>query len=293
MVMQHPEGSIGWYEEGVTPKWRDASLEQIKAFESGSWSEQIVDDGMGDFIPDSPSATFWVVPETSPNIDYLSDNKGWADRGNWWEPVATVVPSGETDLAGETPVIGSWMEDEAPGVIQRAFEYQIAGGVSLGELNPPQVVPEIPSFGGAYESPAGVPYGLGVPQQPATETPFYFGMPGQPGDMPIADDFESPQHHLDQMGQWTPGITQPGDPDYWGAYPGAHGEGPWPWSQGWQNVVPEIDVPNIEMPNLMDLGTVVAPVAGLFGQGAEEVKEKVEDGLDFMQLMMLMMVMKD
>lgn len=288
MVMAHPEGSIGWYVEGEQPKWRDASLDQIRAFESGDWNQvPVLDDGMGDYQPDVPSSTFWVVPETSPNVDF-DVHQGRV--GNWWEPVATVIPSGETDLAGETVVERSWMEYEAPGVITRAIENQDWGSSLPIFEGPATAVPEIPTFGGAYEAPGyetplgfdwqtvinppSIPWEFGVVagdepgKGPGSDQQTVTNPPVVPWDVQVEDGARTPQ---EPWFNWTP-----------------------PW-EGWTP-------PDIPMKEIFGkAAVVVTPAASLGVDAATDPKGFMDDfGLGLGQtiagiggLLILFMMIKD
>lgn len=254
-----------------TPKWDQASLEQIRNYvPPGNGATYMEDaEAMGDFQPDVVSATFWQTPEVSPNIDF---DVHQGREGNWWEPVATATASGETDLAGETTTERSWMEYEAPGVITRAFEAAAADEAAWPQFGREV---DVPTFGGAYESPQ------------TNLEPQYFGVPGTEG--PTVLDFG-----IMNSGPLAGGVTYPGDPEYWGAYPGAHGE----LNQSvpvertgfsW----PDLSIPGFEMPSGRDILGTVFPGAAVIGDAGEAVKEKVDEGFDFMQMMMLMLILKD
>lgn len=105
---------------------------------------------------------------------------------------------GFTDVSSLSTVTTPW---DAAGVMERALNYvDPADAPSHEELNPPQVVPEVPYFGGAYESPAipKIPEkwdSPGYDQQTVTEVPEIpwevqnFGTVGTPpgsipGEMP-------------------------------------------------------------------------------------------------------------
>lgn len=135
----------------------------------------------------------------------------------------------------------------------------------------PTVVPEVPSFGGMYSDP--------VPSV-VPEVPSFGGM------------------YQDPPG---PTLIDPDDPAYWGAWPGAHGENddsvpmPGPVASagfGWPKL-PDLSVPGFEWPSLSGAVGTIFPLAGGLGAAGGAAAETVGKGMDFMQMMLIMSLMKD
>lgn len=210
--------------------------------------------------------------------------------GSAIDVIAPAVPfavgsGGETDLAGETQVTTPYDWD---AYFIRRLQGARLEPQTYEQLNPPQVVPPMPGFGGAYEDPQPEPgYDWGTPGSVAVpgEPDPYRGVPGTPAPPPV--------------------LIPPTDPAYWGAYPGAHEE---------HNDSVPVDKSGFEMPGwlgdfkwpekpewLDQVAGVVTPAAAIGVEVATDPEKLATDfGLGLGQtiagiggILILVMMMKD